>query len=145
MMCGHVLEGLSDDQAMQVLSSAPGSFEGQLIQLPRSVRPVAALAHCSGLASVCSPATFNPCASSELPVLTLCVETSQAQADMSIVPEDIDNDPQPSLASECAAAPIWPAAADLIQAILNSDLFSLEQRTGCTSCCLLLRHAQSRI
>lgn len=134
---------LSDDQAIEVLHSAPGSFEEQVIQLPAPFRSLAVLAHIQSLA-----ATFRTSAAQDsgpcpdFPTLTLCVDTSKAQADlgiMAIAAPSSDSDAHASVALELAGSSMWPIAAEVNAENIANGLFSLQQRGSSIGCCLSAR------
>lgn len=129
-------EPLSDVQVMEVLRNTPGSFEEQLIQLPCSLRPLAVLTHVAGPGAGCYSASEYPGPTPERPLLTVCVDTSQAQADLGIehgTATSGDSDVHASFAAELTGANIRLLAARASR--YHYLCFSVEQRAGSMGCC----------
>ena len=92
-LCLQILEALSSNLVMEVLRSAPGGLQKQLPYLPRSLAPLAALAHIPGLAATCSPASdcSDQGASEGYTALTLCVDTSPVESAVEAGADEADD------------------------------------------------------
>jgi hypothetical protein len=70
----QVVESLPADQAMEVIRSAPGDFKHKLTHLPDSLRALAALAQCPGLATACKLPGECPASAHTLPQIEFCFD-----------------------------------------------------------------------
>ena len=143
----QVLTGLSEDHAIAVLRCAPCALEEKLIQLPSLLRPLAGLAEVAGLVVMCSPVTEASELSSECPVLSLCVDCSQAQTPLTgaVAPEPSNSDPQlPGLLQDVVGAEMCPVVAAAEKNSehkdeVEDDSVTPEQREHSIACSLLAR------
>lgn len=135
-----MLEGLSVDQTIEVLRNAPGGLEEQLAQLPPSLHSLAAVALVASLGK-----SFTlPEHSGQpygLPLVSLCVDTTQARADLDLLDKVPPNaiDAPFRIADEAANACIWPVSVEATPANIGTGLFSVEQRAASTACCLFAK------
>lgn len=138
----QVLEALPEDLAIVVLLSSPATLESKVVQLSSSLRPLAVIAEIPGLAADCSLVRQCSGASLELPVLSVCVDTTQAQDVLGIT---TNGDVLATNSSEHATCEeglsigsIWPHAAAISPGNLN-HLFYMQQRAGTLSCRLFAK------
>ena len=117
---------------MEVLRSAPGGLQKQLPYLPRSLAPLAALAHIPGLAATCSPASdcSDQGASEGYTALTLCVDTSPVESAVEAGADEAD---------DAAVASMWLQRAAITDDNILDGLFTLQSRVGVVACRLLAR------
>ena len=170
-MQAHVLEDLPTDLAMEVLRRAPGTLPCKLQQLPRHLRPLAALACCQGLPAACmlppalyaqhvAPATDPPKVpdasnlhTPKLPEVSLCIDTSReppppggSALEMSESEVVVRHDAAADLAVSADVAPadseIWVHNESVAKH--DCSLFSLQRRPGMLTCRLRARAGSVR-
>lgn len=146
----QVLEELSTDLAMQVVSTAPGTTASKLQQLPQSLRSLAALAECPGLPAVCTLpqqqtqiAPRSGTRPQDLPEITLCVDSTPEHARTPAPEEntrsceitDMLPSPGTSNGAETLDSSIWVQNHSVGR--YNRSLFFLQKRARTFACPLL--------
>lgn len=145
----QVLQAMPTDLAMEVIRKAPGKIPSKLNQIPESLRSLAALASCPGLATVCKlpKNPLNPEKIPDTPALRLCVDCSQEQQ----IPESgaeagCSSD---GLMQDDLSAPVSDPSGNIWVHNHNvskhdRSLFYLQQRPGMVCCDLLACSNQLR-
>lgn len=75
----QVLEVLSEDLAIEVLRSSSATLQSKLVQLSPAGRSLTVVAHNPGIESACSCVSDFAGPSSELPMLSVCVDTTHTR------------------------------------------------------------------
>lgn len=151
----QVVEGLPADLTMEVLRSAPGSFKHKLTHLPDSLKPLATLAECPGLASACMLPSECPDTASSLPEVEFCFDMNRTdqngavEAAVDTVMHDNNiheggNSRQSShsissLRESAAGESIWVHTDEVSENNVDTGLFSMHQRPGTVVCKLVAR------
>lgn len=122
------------------------SFEQQLVQLTASFRPLPVMVHIPGLVTSCHPVQGSG-SCLETPLLTLCVDTSEAHEDLGIVHASAaSSDEHANLPVKYIGASVWLRAAEANEDDEEeTDLFSLQQRESTISCSLRARARPTQV
>lgn len=122
---------------MEMLCSSSVTLQWKLVQLSPSGRSLTAVAHIFGIETVCSAVSDFTGPSSELPVLSVCVDTTQAQAGLGIIVDDAavaNNSSEHAYCEEdVSGATLLPLCAEFNAENLDISLFSLQPRVGTIS------------
>lgn len=129
---------------MEVLRKAPGTIACKLEQVPHSIRPLAALATCRGLSATCTLPCKRISALSDLPAVSLYVDTSPENDPEGFIDSDVFHSSdllgthkEDTVGYVSSNRSVWLQNHSVARH--DRSLFSLRQRRKVVACSLVAR------